>query len=155
MAVPLISRSKIIGTILIQSHQVAAFSEQDVAVMSIVADQLANAIENARLYEQLHQELFEREHTANELRQAKEAAEMANRAKSTFLATMSHELRTPLTAIIGYSELLQREAEMLGYPAMIEDLNKIHSAGNHLPVSYTHLDVYKRQILGYQHVSHR
>lgn len=132
MAVPLISRSKIIGTILIQSHQVAAFSEQDVAVMSIVADQLANAIENARLYEQLHQELFDREHTANELRQAKEAAEMANRAKSTFLATMSHELRTPLTAIIGYSELLQREAEMIGYPDMIEDLNKIHSAGNHL-----------------------
>lgn len=132
MAVPLISRSKIIGTIIIQSHQVAAFSEQDVAVMSIVADQLANAIENARLYEQLHQELFDREHTANELRQAKEAAEMANRAKSTFLATMSHELRTPLTAIIGYSELLQREAEMLGYPDMIEDLNKIHLAGNHL-----------------------
>ncbi len=132
MAVPLISRSKIIGTILIQSHQVAAFSEQDVAVMSIVADQLANAIENARLYEQLHQELFEREHTANELRQAKETAELANRAKSTFLATMSHELRTPLTAIIGYSELLQREAEMIGHPDMIEDLNKIHMAGNHL-----------------------
>lgn len=132
MAVPLISRSKIIGTIIIQSHQVAAFSDQDVAVMSIVADQLANAIENARLYEQLHEELIEREHTANELRQAKESAEAANRAKSTFLATMSHELRTPLTAIIGYSELLQREAEMLGYSDMIEDLNKIHSAGNHL-----------------------
>ena len=45
---------------------------------------------------------------------AKEAAEAASRAKSTFLANMSHELRTPLNAIIGYSEMLQEEAEDAG-----------------------------------------
>jgi len=70
--------------------------------------------------------------TQQALRQAKDAAEEANRVKSHFLANMSHELRTPLNAIIGYSELLREEAEDLGQPDFIPDLGKIHGAGKHL-----------------------
>jgi PAS domain S-box-containing protein len=63
------------------------------------------------------------------LREAKEAAEASSRAKSTFLANMSHELRTPLNAIIGYSEMLQEEAEETGHAESVADLQKIRSAG--------------------------
>src|SRR5213076_2228371 len=45
---------------------------------------------------------------------------------------MSHELRTPLNAIIGYSEMLQEEAEEIGEEAFIPDLQKINAAGKHL-----------------------
>lgn len=67
-----------------------------------------------------------------DLYQAKEAAEAANRAKSTLLANMSHELRTPLNAVIGYSELLCEEVHELGHTDLLPDLKKIQSAGEHL-----------------------
>ena len=65
-----------------------------------------------------------------ELRQAKEAAEAANRAKSEFLSRMSHELRTPLTAILGFAEVLAGDAQLR--PEQRENLNIIRRSGTHL-----------------------
>jgi len=67
-----------------------------------------------------------------ELAAARDAADEANRTKSSFLANMSHELRTPLNAIIGYSEILQEDAADKDDKAPIDDLQKIESAGRHL-----------------------
>jgi two-component system cell cycle sensor histidine kinase PleC len=64
----------------------------------------ARALANA----ELQRSIVERQQAAEALRLAKEAAEEASRAKSTFLATMSHELRTPLGSIIGFANLLAK-----------------------------------------------
>lgn len=72
-----------------------------------------------------------KERTA-QLEKAHDDAIQANQVKSQFLANMSHELRTPLNAIIGYSEMLMEDAEELGEPVFVEDLEKINKAGKHL-----------------------
>lgn len=63
---------------------------------------------------------------------ARDAAESANQTKSRFLANMSHELRTPMNAILGYSEMLIEDAKGAGAAGFLPDLQKIHSAGEHL-----------------------
>ena len=81
---------------------------------------------------QLETEIVERKLIEKDLIAAKETAEASSTAKSVFLANMSHELRTPLNAIIGYSEMLEEEAEDLGQVDFVPDLRKIHGAGKHL-----------------------
>jgi PAS domain S-box-containing protein len=67
-----------------------------------------------------------------EINERRLEAERANRSKSEFLANMSHELRTPLNAIIGYSEMLQEQAEDDERTEDVSDLQRIIGAGHHL-----------------------
>ena len=89
----------------------------------------------------------------DELAAALVAAEQANAAKSDFLSRMSHEIRTPMNAIIGMSTIA---AQSVGDDELVSDcISKIGISSrfllsliNDIPVSYTHLDVYKRQTYG-------
>ncbi|MCL5261268.1 MAG: response regulator, partial [Gammaproteobacteria bacterium] len=72
----------------------------------------------------------ELERTTEEMRAAKEAAELANRAKSIFLTNISHEIRTPMNAILGYSQLLIRDPNLTA--SQIESIETINRSGDHL-----------------------
>jgi signal transduction histidine kinase len=72
------------------------------------------------------------EERTQDLFKAKEAAEVANRAKSQFLANISHELLTPLNHIIGYSEMLKEEVKDGELSQYAGDLEKIHHSSKHL-----------------------
>ena len=86
-------------------------------------------------------DITERKEAQKQLREARDEALEASKAKSTFLANMSHELRTPLNAVIGYSEMMLEEVAFLedaeedvpdAVVGFSPDLKRIHNAGNHL-----------------------
>ncbi|MEH2153450.1 ATP-binding protein [Nostoc sp.] len=77
-------------------------------------------------------EVCDRKRAESALREAKEAAEVANRAKSTFLGNISHELRTPLNSILGITEALQDEVYGPVSEEQRQSLNMLESSGKNL-----------------------
>jgi signal transduction histidine kinase len=118
LAVPLAREQRVVGVLVIRRKMPGEFPQVIVDLVQTFASQSVLAIENARLFAEI-------EEKSREL-------EAASQHKSQFLANMSHELRTPLNAIIGYSEMLQEEAEDLDADAFLPDLRRINAAGKHL-----------------------
>ncbi|HEY9088651.1 MAG TPA: GAF domain-containing protein [Anaerolineaceae bacterium] len=118
MGIPLKLGKEVIGALDLQSDVANAFNQDDLAVLQILADQIAIAIENARAYE-ISQKAVE------EMREV-------DRMKSQFLANMSHELRTPLNSIIGFSRVILKGIDGPINDTQSQDLNAIYNSGQHL-----------------------
>lgn len=100
----------------------------DAALQSAHAELEGEVVERTH---QLTEEIFQRAAVQQALATAKNLAESANQSKSEFLANMSHEMRTPLNGILGFTQLLQREAEV-SPEERVEFLATIQSSGQHL-----------------------
>ncbi|GAK49842.1 ATP-binding region ATPase domain protein [Candidatus Moduliflexus flocculans] len=142
LCLPLIKQGRLAGMLYLENNlATGVFTPVRLELLNALSAQMMISIENALLYATLENKVKERtrdletekeklqisEQHAQEL---KEAAETANRAKSTFLAHISHELRTPLNGILGYTQLLRNDIGLAGKQR--DAVAAIHRNGEHL-----------------------
>ncbi len=143
LALPLRQGDSVFGALAIYAEEPEAFDSAEVELLAELSDNLAHGILSLRArneradalaaLERARLELEERvrERTA-ELVKAKDAAESADRLKSTFLATMSHELRTPLNSIIGFTGIVSQGMAGPLNAEQAKQLNIVKNSARHL-----------------------
>ncbi len=126
---PLISKGKVIGDLGLASRVKEAFSEKDLEFLWSITNQVAIAVENVTLYQNLEEKVARR--TAELAVKNRELEELA-KMRAEFISTASHDLRAPLTGVLGFAELLLR-----GRAGSLDDtqqryIKSIYSSGTDL-----------------------
>jgi signal transduction histidine kinase len=118
LGLPMLREGVPIGVLALTRSEMRPFSERQIELATIFADQAAIAIENVRLFD--------------EIQDKNQQLAAASQNKSQFLSSMSHELRTPLNAIIGLTEMMVTNAARFGTEKALEPLRRVNAAGTHL-----------------------
>jgi predicted ATPase/signal transduction histidine kinase len=131
LCLTLLHQQKLVGVIYLENNLTAgAFTQDRFQVLTLLSSQMAISLDNARFVKELQQARQIAEEARQAETQARQAAEAANQAKTAFLANVSHELRTPLNGILGYTQILQRDPQLLAKQQ--ESVQGIHRSGEHL-----------------------
>lgn len=108
LAVPVVSGTgAVIGGLFFGHPEPGRFGEDSEELLVAIAAQASVAMDNARLYSELQEELVRQKKLEAEVRASAAEAEHQSRMKDEFLATLSHELRTPLQSILGWIQILK------------------------------------------------
>ncbi|MBI2331635.1 MAG: PAS domain S-box protein [Chloroflexi bacterium] len=121
LAVPLRIKRKIIGIITLDGYRVGQFTKKDAELAVTYANQVAIALENARLFSELQTELAERKSLIGEL-------ESKNAELERFTYTVSHDLKSPVITIRGFLGFLEQDALSGNLPRLQSDIQRISDA---------------------------
>jgi len=133
LVMPILCQDALWGLLCIhQCDGPRSWQQSDIDLAQQVSGPLAIAIQQSNLFEQLQQELRERQQAQQDLHRRNEELIRATRLKDEFLANMSHELRTPLNAILGMTEALQEEVFGTLGDRQVQALDTVERSASHL-----------------------
>ncbi len=125
IVMPLIVQGELQGVLEVFSIKETGFTEGQIDILSVVANDLASGMSRKRLIDELRMKNLELEAQTQKTQEASDTLKK-------FLAMFSHELRSPLNSIIGFSELLANPTEELPGGTVKEFMKNINASGKHL-----------------------